>query len=201
MEEYTPDNRAREAKEKEIEELLTEFARELDANLEVLRQLMGTYITLTPPLKPPYSIQYIAGAQLGKGGAITRKPGNIRLNWRKLFELVPDVTIAGAGAAAETWLIPFAALYVWMKLWNVATIELKEEDAFVICSLWRHRGQDNRIPEDEAFAKATALAKENGLPILTKDRFSEILTKLATLECIELKEGTIWLREWVRTTY
>jgi hypothetical protein len=47
MEEYTPDNRAREAKEKEIEELLTEFARELDANPELLRQLMGTYITLT----------------------------------------------------------------------------------------------------------------------------------------------------------
>ena len=199
---YTPDNAAREAKEKEIAALLatlTEVHAALDPRQT--QKLFGSFVTVTAPLLPPVVFKLMTISELGRGGGDTRKPGNVTMNWRKLLELVPDVTLAGAGAAGSPWLIPFAALYVWMKLWNAAKVSLEEEDAFVVYSLWLHRNGENKISEDDAFLKTEALTHKHGFPAFSQEKFTKIINKLLSLECIEMEEGIIWLREWVRIKY
>jgi len=200
---YTPDHAAKATKQKEIEALLEAFGESHHATIapEDAKQIFDNFITISSPLNPPIAIEFMVMSRLGSGGTSSRKPGNIRLNWRQLFELVPDVTLAGAGAAGARWLIPFAALYIWMKLWNVATIEIEEKDAFVLYSLWLHRNEKKRIPEDEAFLKTELLAKKHGLPLLTKQQFDEAINKLLSLECLEVDNGDIWLREWIVVKY
>ncbi len=199
---YTPDNAAQEAKEKEIEALLTTIAEECRSlNPREAQKLVGTFLTITPPLLPPTVMKFMTISELGRGGGDTRRPGNITLNWRKLFELVPDVTLAGAGAAGSPWLIPFVALYVWMKLWNTASVRIEEGDAFVVYSLWINRNEENKISEEDAFLKTETLAKTHGLPAIKKEEFTRIINKLLSLECVEIEGGVIWLREWVRIKY
>ena len=199
---HTPDNAAREAKEKEIEALLSTFAEGCPSlDPRQTQQLIGTFVTITPPLLPPVVLKLLTISELGQGGGDTRKPGNITLNWRKLLELVPDVTLAGAGAAGSPWLIPFAALYVWMRLWNAASVSLEEEDAFIVYSLWIHRNGENKISEEDAFLRTETLAKKAGRPAIKKEAFTKIINKLLSLECVEMEKGVIWLREWVRIKY
>lgn len=199
---YTPDRAASELKRKEILALLADFGESHHAlGHKQTKQLFDNFITITPPLDPPFVMEMIVMSRLGRGGTRSRKPGNIRLNWRQLFEVVPDVTLAGAGAAGVRWLVPFAALYIWMKIWDVATLEIEEKDAFVLYSLWLHRNERKRISEDEAFSKTQSLAKEHKIRALTKPQFEEITNKLLSLECIELNDGDILLREWIIVKY
>jgi hypothetical protein len=146
-------------------------------------------------------MELIVMSRLGQDGSKSRKPGNVTLNWRRLFELVPDATLAGASATEARWLIPLAALYIWMKLWKVATIDIEEGDAFVLYSLWLHRSEKKRIAEEEAFSRTKSLAEKHELPVLTRKKFDQAINKLLSLECIEMDEGVIWLREWVRIKY
>lgn len=200
---YTPDHDAQAIKEKELETLLNEFieSRAAAHSGEHAKKLIGSFVTLSPPLDPPLMMELIVMSRLGQGGGTSRKPGNVTLNWRRLFELVPDATIAGASATEARWIIPFAALYIWMKLWKVATINIEEEDAFVLYSLWLHRNEKKRIVEEEAFSRTKLLGEKHGLPAMTRKKFDQAISKLLSLECIEMDEGVIWLREWVRIKY
>jgi hypothetical protein len=70
----------------------------------------------------------------------SRKPGNIVMNWRKLIDVTPDVTIAAAGATGgPAWLLPFIGLYIWNKLWCGAKVEFSKSEAIVILALWKNR--------------------------------------------------------------
>lgn len=199
---YTPDKAALEGKKAEIQNLLSTFAERHPCLVQSdVQNLIGSFVTLTAPLDSPTLIRFLTIAELGRGGGNSRKPGNITLNWSNVFELVPDITLAGASTVGVPWLLPFAALYIWMKLWKSSEVNLAEEDAFVVYSLWIHRDERNKIAEDAAFQKMQVLARQHGIPPLTKTRFTEIINKLLSLECIEMESGVIWLREWVRIKY
>jgi hypothetical protein len=200
----SPDHHAQKAKEKEIETLVVAFADEHSPlNASQAKKLIGTFITLTPPLKPPLLMDYMTVGSLGRGGTVSRKPGNITLNWRRLIELIPDVTLAGA-TAAETqtpWLVLIAALYIWTKLWKAASIKLDEQHALVVYSLWLHRNSENKILEEDAFLKTNELAQKHNRPVLNKEKFTRIINKLLSIDCIEIDGGVIWLCEWVTIKY
>jgi len=199
---YTPDDTARLAKQTEIQEILKTF-NETKAPLDSTSnaRLMKHFVNLTAPLNPPIIMEMIVMSQLGRGGARSRKPGNITLNWSSLLELAPDVTLAGASATETHWLVPFAALYIWMKLYNAASIEITEKDALVLYSLWQHKNSDRKISEDDAFLRTHTIQEENGLTPITRKQFDDAINNLLSLECIELNNGIIWLREWVRIRY
>lgn len=94
--EYTPDHAAKAAKQKEIEALLATFGEGRRAlALKDAKQLVDTFITITPPLDPPVVMELLVMSSLGRGGGSSRKPGNIRLNWRQLFELCPTLLWQG----------------------------------------------------------------------------------------------------------
>ncbi len=182
---YTPDNAAREAKETEIQRLLLAFAKKHPSLVpSEVQKLIGSCVTVTAP-------------------GISRKPGNITLNWASVFQIVPGAALAVGGAIDDPWLMLFAALELWGKLSKVLFFEvtLMEEDAFVVFSLWLHRDGKNKIAEDDAFLKTKALAKKHGISLPTKKRFREIVSKLLLLGCIEIESGVIRLIERVRITY
>jgi hypothetical protein len=138
----------------------------------------------------------------GDEGGTSRKPGNIFLNWRKLMDIVPDATIAAAGAmTSPAWLLPLIGLYVWNKLWRGAEEELTNVEACTICALWKNKDSRNRISEDDGFTATNTLRAHHGLPQLTRVEYNKASNRLLAMDCIELSNGIIWLREWVRVSY
>ena len=120
----------------------------------------------------------------------------------KLMDLVPDVTIAAVGAATSPpWLLPFIGLYVWNKLWCSSREELSETEATIIYALWKHRNGEDKISEDEGFDRTNATRETTGLQRLNRREFDLSVNRLVQMECIEIEEGIIWLREWVRIEY
>lgn len=197
------DNDALEEKRQQLIEAASEAIQEwgLDDN-RLAETAVAAFARLTPPQKPENYIQLITLNPLTQQ-AQSIKPGNLLLNWRKLIDIVPDTAIAAAGAsAAPPWLLPFIALYIWNKIWCGAKEKLSQEDAVIIMSLWKHRASDtNTIDEAEGFRTANATRVAHGLTKLQRSTYDEAVTKLLRMGCIEMKDGKMWLREWVRVKY
>lgn len=201
------DERAAAAKRAAIERA-AEQARTVQANLSDanIRATVEAFSRVTPPEEPEISIGLITIESLySSPKAESRKPGNIVLNWRKLIDIVPDVSLAGLGAAtlpiAPAWSAVLAGLYVWNKIWRGSVEEFNDAEAITVLALWRNRNAENRIIEDEGFKKTNELRASYSLPALTQGQFISIIDRLVRIQCIELKDGTIWLREWVRVKY
>jgi len=162
---------------------------------------VSVFTRLTPPAKPELRFELITLSSLARRGE-SRKLGNIYLNWKKLCDLVPDVTIAAAGTAtAPAWLLPFIGLYVWNKLWCGAKEELTVDEATIILALWKNRDGRNKIPDEVGFEKTNAIRDQLGMPPLNRTAYELAIGRLLRMECIEMNDGVIWMREWVRITY
>ncbi len=112
------------------------------------------------------------------------------------------MTLAGAGAASlPIWTLPLAALYVWNKVWCGTSEEFTQAEATTILALWKNRNGENRISDDDGFLKTNALREAIGLPSLTHGEYAKAIDHLVSISCIELTDGIIWLREWIRVKY
>ena len=161
---------------------------------------------VTPPEEAKFTIGLITISSLYSAPkADSRKPGNIILNWRKLIDIVPDVSLAGLGAAtlpiAPTWSAVLAGLYVWNKVWRGSVEDFNDSEAIAVLALWKSRNAENEILEDTGFEKTNEVRANYSLPALTRGQFAAIVDRLIRIKCIEIKDGTIWLREWVRIKY
>src|SRR5438045_411553 len=106
--ELTPDNSALEAKRVELIDTVRAILDDRDANLAI--QLVDSFCVLSPPLDPPFFMEMITAHSGGYKGGQSRKPGNLRLNWRSLCKEFSDIVLTAGGVVATPWLIPFAAL-------------------------------------------------------------------------------------------
>lgn len=196
------DHDALESKRQQIERIAQEAAKLLGVADDVDSDAVANALArLTPPEVPEMTMSLITVNSLYDGGQ-SRKLGNIYLNWKKLMAIVPDATIAGAGAAtAPTWMIPFIALYIWNKLWCSTEEKLTENEAFAISALWTHRNAENKITTAEGFSRTNELRSRNGRPKLNRKRYDDALARLLRMHCIKITDGIIWLREWVRMQY
>lgn len=144
----------------------------------------------------------IVGLPSDLSPGVSRKPGNLILNWRRLAEVVPDVAIAAAAAlSGPPWVGFMVALYIWNRLWRGSEEALSDVEASVIYALWKNRGAGNRIDEDLGYAKTNAVRQGFGLAPLTRSAYARALDALARIECIALEGGVIALRESVRIRY
>ena len=171
-----------------------------DKNL-LIDRLFDSYVQISAPMNPPIEIRMITMDSMGRDGARSRKPGNIILNLRKLLQIVPDITITAAGVTGPTWLLPFIALHIWNKLWTGSKVDLDQKHAVTICALWKNRNNENKISEEAGFEKANLIFQQLKLPVLSKSEYTQIINDFLYLNCIEIEEGIIWLREWVRVSY
>ena len=170
------------------------------------RRLVDAFARVTPPEEPEFAIEKITISSIhDTPKATSRKPGNVLLNWRKLLEIVPDVSLAGLGAAtlpvAPEVAFFLAALYIWNKVWRGAIEEFSDVEAVTILALWEHKNGKNKISEQEGFTKTNEVRGRYELPPLTANQYASAINRLVSIECIELEGGIIWLREWVQKKY
>lgn len=170
------------------------------------RRIVDAFTRVTPPEEPEITIGLITISSLYDAPkASSRKPGNVLLNWKKLLDIVPDVSLAGLGAAtlpvSPQIAVVLAGLYIWNKVWRGSVEEFSDIEAVTILALWEHRNERNRISEQDGFARTNEVRGRYALQPLTTSQYASAINRLVSLECIELKDGIIWLREWVRKKY
>jgi len=173
-------------------------------NSKLAERLVEAFCSLSPPEQQAGPLYDLVTAHSGgyRGGE-TRKSGNLRLNWKRLCGEFGDIALNAAGAIAAPWLIPFAALSLWNKFWTHATIPLTKEQASSLFAMWTHCDDRHRIPTGKGLDETNSLFTVFRWPALTADDFTAILDSLEHLDCIEhdKDEQSIWLREWVKSTY
>jgi hypothetical protein len=200
----SPDNDALDRKRRSLQRIAQEAAPSLEA--EEVDSVVSTFATLSAPEVEEPRIGYITIDSVSRPEATSRKPGNIVLNWRKLIDLVPDTALAGLGAATGStavlpWAIPLAGLYIWNKVWRAAEEKLTEVEASIVLALWKNRNPDHKVIEADGFTYTNTLRTNVGQSPLTLGQYTEGVTRLARIECVEIEDGVIWLREWIRVRF
>jgi hypothetical protein len=79
---------------------------------------VDAFAQTTPPELPERVLEHIVINSPYRPRGWSRKHGNLLLNWRKLMDIIPDITVASLSAnALPVWAVPLAALYIWNKVW------------------------------------------------------------------------------------
>lgn len=188
-----------------IAENLSEFLTNeaVDSSLIYNDLVKCSFISITPPLEDPPMMQLLTIDSLRNyrdGSSI--KPGNILLNIRKLIEAIPDVVSIGAGMVCDNLIVTVCGAFsLWLKLRDIATVSISKEQAFTIVALWRGCNPAHKISLDDGLVATNTLLKQYGEPEMTKLKYNIVIDSLEEMQCIELTEGIIWLREWISKKY
>ena len=197
--EHTPDNMRLQEKREELIQFVADVIGESDKVMA--SQIVDSFCSLTPPQDPPAVMHYITMNSRGYNGGQSRKPGNLRLNWKRFLVDFPDIGLNIAGVVATPYLAPLAVLSLWNKIWAHSAIQLSKEHATVLYAMWQGRDTQNCIESTQAFEKSVVLFGVYQWPPLDNHAFENILAELERIECVERQDKTICLREWVKTTY
>lgn len=161
--------------------------------------LQTRFISITPPLEKPLTMQLLTLDSLRdyKNGS-SIKPGNIVLNIKELIEAIPEVVSIGAGMVCDNLVITVCGAFsLWLKLRDIATVSITREQAFTIVALWKSCNSAHKISLDDGFIATNVLLKQYGESEITNLKYNIVIDSLIKMQCIELTEGIIWLREWI----
>ena len=165
--------------------------------------LQTRFISITPPLEKPLTMQLLTLDSLRDyktGSSI--KPGNIVLNIKELIEAIPEVVSIGAGMVCDNLVITVCGAFsLWLKLRDIATVSITREQAFTIVALWKSCNSAHKISLDDGFIATNVLLKQYGESEITNLKYNIVIDSLIKMQCIELTEGIIWLREWISRSY
>jgi hypothetical protein len=169
---------------------------------EITNFVLKKFAVIDPP-KEEKIIQYITfSSNSGIGGGSTIKPGNIILNWKKLLVEGMEHYLTIVGAAATPYLIPFAAIVVWNKVYALRQIKISENHAIVLSSLWDNRNYNNIVDSANILTIVNSYFSKYTIRQISKDEYNLIIDELYNLHILKLNsDGTIWLRECVRKQY
>lgn len=170
----------------------------------VVMATVQVFVHVLPPEKEEMIRALIIASSfsdLTKATARSKRPGHLLLNWKSLFEAIPDITLAVAGAATlPNWAIPLAALYSWNKVDKGITRELSPLTALTLLLAWDNCNAKRRIGEME-LVRLVAQHPEGQKLHADEVAIQRTLTSLAQLRCIEIDAGEVWLREWIQRRY
>ena len=164
--------------------------------------LFTQFVEMTAPEAPPSS--FIRVYEGGDGGGRSTKPGNVRLNMRKLFVAASSGALTLAGAAVAPWMAILGGLVVWESLWSATEVELSEVEAAVLWALWLNRDEADTVPQARVLELVNAELHKLDRPDLTGGEVSAAVAKLRQLNCIQPAKAAPdrwWLREWVQVDY
>lgn len=161
------------------------------------------FLQITPPEEDPPMTQFITTDPLinyKQGNSI--KPGNIRLNIRKLIESIPSAVEMAASIAVDLPILKIcAALNLWKTITGFFTVKISKEEAFVIASLWQNCDYRHEISLEKGFISTNKLLKTYKEQEFSNIKYNQVIDSLIKLQCIELTEGIIWLKEWTSKNY
>lgn len=201
------DLEAAAAAKKEIEAAASAASANLTGVTESkAKEYAAIFVSITPPKKEKDIIEFITIQKINTTPrATSRKPGNLLLSWRKLFDVGPDIGMAGAGAAGLAFAPMVSAvivgLYIANKLLSASKEEFGETEALVLVALWNGRDGKDMISEESGLLKANGLRTEYALPVLTDRQFAGTIDRLCEVGCISLKGGVIHIKEKVNIKY
>lgn len=192
--------------ETEIKEKLIGYKnefRDYDVS-ELYQELKETgFIQISAPQEEPPKMMMLTIDSLknyNQGSSI--KPGNIRLNIKKLIDAVPGIIEIVVGVNAEMpILLVVAALSLWKTIRDVSTVEITKDQAFVIVALWKNCNTAQKIELDRGYVAVNELLVRYGELEITEMKYNKIIDSLIKIGCIEMEENIIWLREWISKNY
>jgi len=167
---------------------------------EEKEQLLMAFCRVQKP-EERHMIEFIVMKSDGRKGGVSRKPGNITLNWRMLFGALPGIALTGVGVTSNSWILIFGALVIWKDLYATAKVELDPEHAIAMNVMWNNHDGKKRISEDEARSLTNEALDKFDLNQVSKSTFAGIIDDLSNSGCIELSNGEIWLREWIQRSW
>jgi hypothetical protein len=182
-------------REELIKKIETQLPQGISKDPKFLAEVIDRFAKIE---EPPITLRMIVLHKDWEEGAESRKPGNILLNWRSLFDSTQNLAFAGAGAATDRWLIPFAALLAWKEVRKLTHIRIEARHAVALEVMWANRNSDNRVQKARALELLNKKLAEYKKDQAQDPEFEQILDALKALRCIEIESETIWLREWMR---
>lgn len=168
---------------------------------ETAEKVASAVVDAFASITPPHLQRRIRVVNLSKGGTdagSTTKPGNIRLNWKKLVVEGSSSVIMAVGALKVPWLVVLAALVIWNRIWTALTIDLTERHAAVLYVMWSRRDKEKRVRVEGLLGFVNAELQNYSRPPMSEKELSRILEALERLRCIEMVEGDWSLRESIR---
>jgi hypothetical protein len=171
----------------------------------IAAEMIEQYAYISPPEKEDLGrTEYITLNPVGRAGGRSIKPGNVRLNMRKLIVALAGGVLTVAGVVSAPWTIPFAAIMVWDGVWSAIGVDITERDAAVLWTMWKHRDANNYVSEDGLLSVVNAELTANGRRSISQIELDESLELLSKISCIERAisvTGKWWLKEWVKVNY
>lgn len=130
------------------------------------------------------------------------KPGNICLNIKKLIANIPSFHEQVIVLACEMpYRKIYAALHLWKLLVETFGVEISKEQAFVIVALWKNCDYTHKISIDKGLECVNILLKKYDELALSDKKYNQILDSLESIQCLEMKDGNIYLRESISRNY
>lgn len=87
------------------------------------------------------------------------------------------------------------------SLRHISTIEIKKEQAIIIVMLWKNCNEKHIISLEDGYRNANTFCKQVGESEFTWDKYVSIIDELEKMDCIELTDDGVWLREWMSKNY
>lgn len=165
--------------------------------------IIAAFCRVKPPEIPEAEryIHMIVLNDSGRKGGVSIKPGNVVLNWKRLISALPGIALTGAGATASPWLIILGALVIWKDLYSTSRVELGAQHAAAMLTMWSNHDGRERISEEKARLLTNETLAQFDMNQISETNFARILDELSKAGCIELSDGQIWLREWIRRSW
>lgn len=187
-----------------IEAAATALEREYGGSHRALAPgVVQVLADITPP-ETQFLMEMITMRPGAGGGGRSVKPGNIRLNLRKMIVALAGGTLTAVGIASAPWMAVLGALVIWDSVYSCLGADLDDGAASVAWTLWKHADDESTVAKEGLIDVVNAeRAKHNQNP-LTPQQVRQSLWTLEKMRCISTSKGDDsrwWLREWVRVKY
>ena len=172
---------------------------------QISQLIISNAISVSPPEKEEHTLGLITMHPSGRGGGKSVKAGNITLNIGQLMEATASGAFAIVGSYQIPWLAPMAFIIIWNSLWRAVEIELTENDAAIIWSMWVYRDRvSNEIPDIDLLDTVNRHLKKYVRPAITQKDLEYSLNNLEKIKVIKRSRknpNNWWLCELVRPIY
>ena len=196
-----------ENKKKDILEYLREQT-EGKISFDLLEDELKNFCTITPAegesnLMPLGKGKPLSKIVLHDDVVYSIKSGNIKINYKKLFDPICEAFLSGLEVWEHRSLLIIVGLLTTKKIFNLTKIAIKEQHAITITSLWKLADRNSLIvPRKDLTKRINELLITINKNLLTDSQLDSILSDLDYIKSIRLnKEGTISLIEKIEITF
>lgn len=167
-------------------------------------EVVHQFADITAPYWEAPPSQLMTMRRGGMGGGATTKPGNIRLNIGKLVRAIATGTLTIVGVMAVPWTLVIGALVTWDALWSCLKLDMSEDHACVVWTLWNGRDDGDTIAKGDVLQAVNLERSRFGKQPLSPQEVDRVLDDLVRMRCVQQSKNDPnrwWLREWVSIKY